>query len=261
MRLIKAMIREAQIYATSDSIFLDSPLNHEGFHQALELGRFIKKSGEESVADLSNPVMNEYLTALRGDKTNKLTNQSAWTSVIVTSNLRRAISTVTTALWDRLYANNEKVLLLSALQEISLNVDTKALSDAKGLPDLSRITHYIPECTDYSNYYNASENLGNKSSSFSGLKRLKCYNDWIFTRSEDVIITSGHSLWFKYYFQTYLSHSSTHMAKSAKIVNSGVVAFTVNKGVLDTPNGIISVYSVVEDSIMNIYGGFEQPKK
>ena len=254
------MIREAQIYATSDSIFLDSPLNHEGFHQALELGRFIKKSGEETTADLSNPRMNEYLTALRGDTINKQTNQPALTSIIFTSNLRRAISTVTAALWERLSSRGEKVHLHSALQEISLNVDTKALSEPRGLPDLSRISHYIPECAEYANYYNAAENLGNKSSSFTGLKRLKCFSDWVFTRPEEVIIASGHSLWFKYYFQTYLPHSSAHPAKSCKIVNSGVIAFTVSQGLLDTPNGRMSVYAIDEGSIMNVYGGFEQKK-
>ena len=42
------MIREFKLYATSDSVFLDSPLNYEGIDQALELRKFIETSSGHS---------------------------------------------------------------------------------------------------------------------------------------------------------------------------------------------------------------------
>ena len=45
-------------------------------------------------------------------------------SIVVTSNLRRAISTAVIALWDRFGANKECVHILPCLQELGMNVDT-----------------------------------------------------------------------------------------------------------------------------------------
>jgi hypothetical protein len=132
------------------------------------------------------------------------------TSVIVSSSLRRAIATTTLALWKRVSKTEEKIHILSSLQEISRNIDTYALSAANTCPDLPfrRITHH---CEGFApSVFNCSDNFGNKSRSFYGIKRLKAFNDWAFNRSEDVIIVGGHSLWFKNYFQTYLPHKFDH---------------------------------------------------
>jgi hypothetical protein len=259
VRIGKAMFREAKLYPTGDSVFLDSPLNHEGFNQALELGRFIKASGDPNAApDQKNEKFSELLTVLRGDSLDPVSGQPALSSIIVSSNLRRAISTCTAALWDRVSATKEKIFLFSGLQEISRNVDTKALSDAQSIPDLSRITQYVPSfSSDAAQYYDVSENFGNKSKSFTGIKRMKAFADWVFTRPEDVIITSGHSLWFKFFFGEYLPHSSTHIAKSTKIVNSGVVSFVLSRGTLDGA----AVFFIEEESINTLFGGFEVKKK
>ena len=45
-------------------------------------------------------------------------------SVVVTSNLQRAIETAAIALWGRLQRTGEQVHVLSDLQEVSRNVDT-----------------------------------------------------------------------------------------------------------------------------------------
>lgn len=261
VRLGKAMYREFFLYPTTDSIFLDSPLNQEGFKQALELGRYV--DGSATSDDASIEKVRDMLTVLRGDATEPHSGQPAPSSIVVTSNLRRAISTVTCGLWNRVSKTNEKIHIFSGLQEISLNVDTKALSDAKGIPDLRRIGEYVSDFAvgEIAKYYDTTENHGNKTTAFNGMKRMKAFNEWVFNRQEEVVVTSGHSLWFKYYFATYLPHSSTHIAKSTKIVNSGVVSCVVKRGTLVAEDGSTKIcYRVDEDSINTIYGGFEKKK-
>lgn len=107
-------------------MFIDSPLNHDGFEQAKELSKFIVDSQE--VKTTAN--VDEVIASLRG---------SSNSSVIVSSNLRRAISTTTVALWPRIARTGEKIVILSSLQEISRNIDTQALAAAKETPDLSRV--------------------------------------------------------------------------------------------------------------------------
>lgn len=259
IRLFKAMYRELLLYPTDDSIFLDSPLNHDGFNQALELRKYIKDTATNLTSDQQNDKISNLFAVLRGDNNINITNnRPVSSSIIVTSNLRRAISTCTTALFDRILKNKEKICINSSLQEIALNVDTKALSEPKGLPDLSRMSHYLPEFgSDYAHFYDTTDNLGNKTISNNGLKRIKSFSEYIFSKNEDVIITSGHSLYFKYFFHTYLSPHSKHIAKTHKIVNSGVVSFTIKRGLLDNNY----IYSIEEDSITVLYGGFEHKKK
>lgn len=57
-------------------------------------------------------------------------------SIIVSSNLRRALETATIGFWGRLQRTGEKIHVLSDLQEMSKNVDTMSLSKPKSLPPL-----------------------------------------------------------------------------------------------------------------------------
>lgn len=223
----------------------------------MELNKYVGASG--SAADDKNE---ELLNVLRGDST-------TLSSVIVSSNLRRALATTTLGLWNRLDKTGEKVVVLSSLQEVSRNIDTASLSDAKSVPDMSRIQ---PHCTFSSNspkatrndidprefeceVYDSSENMGNKSTALYGIKRFKMFNEWVFNRPEDVIIVGGHSLWFKYFFQTFMPHASNHEAKNKKIVNSGMVSFVLSR---TTENPSDVMYGVDEERISTVYGGFER---
>ena len=81
-------------------------------------------------------------------------------------------------------------MILSSLQEISRNVDTKALAPPKSIPDLNRLGNdlkddgyeFVP--TDV---YDPTDNNGNKSTSYYGIKRLQvcislpCIHNNIFT--------------------------------------------------------------------------------
>ena len=123
-RLFLALYNEICFLFEIDSIFLDSPLNHEGIEQALELRRFL----DSSSVKCSKGTTQETLDILRGE--------NFISSVIVTSTLRRSISTTILSLWPRIEKSNEKVHVLSSLQEISRNVDTRALSSPKSIANL-----------------------------------------------------------------------------------------------------------------------------
>jgi len=60
-------------------------------------------------------------------------------SILVTSNLQRAIETVSISFWGRLQRSGEKVHVLSDLQEISRNVDTMSLSKPKVCSEMSTL--------------------------------------------------------------------------------------------------------------------------
>lgn len=242
IKLIVGLFRELIFMVTMDSVFIDSQLNQEGIDQAQVLARYLESDEAKTKKEA------ELISIIRGDID---------ASVIVSSNLRRAIATTTIALWPRISRSNEKIVVLSSLQEISRNIDTKAVSTAKTVPELSNLVTYFTKIGSKDSFvpekiYDVSENSGNKTSSFYGIKRLKAFNEWVFKRPEDAIIVGGHSLWFKYYFQTFLPFKSNHDAKTMKIENSGVVSFLVHRAEIDgTP-----FYRIDPDSIVNVYGGF-----
>lgn len=245
------MVEELSLIFYMDSKFLDSPLNYEGIAQALELRRFLESDMHpESKDDSKNDDRKRDLfEIMRGERER---------SVIVTSSLRRAISTTTLAFWPRIEKTGEKIFILSSLQEISRNIDTRALSKAKEVADLP-FSRIMPYCHlsggDFSpdEVYDTSENYGNKTRSFYGGKRLTSFNEWIFQREETVIIAGGHSLWFKNYFQTYMPHHADHDAKMKKITNSGAVSFTVYRA--EDSEGAAQ-YRIEPGSIEVLYGGF-----
>lgn len=245
IRLFKALVEEVKLCTTLNSVFIDSPLNFEGIEQALELNRFIQSTTKVSESDPSYNI----LSIISGRNTSV-------SSVIVSSSLRRAIATTTLGMWGRVEKTNEKIVILSSLQEISRNIDTYSLSPVNTVADLP-FNRIAPHCGgdkyQPSSVYNAAENFGNKTYNFYGIKRLRAFSDWAFKRDEEVIIVGGHSLWFKNFFQTFLPHSSKHEAKSKKMVNSGVISFDLYAHV--DHEGIMQ-YRVDPDSIINVYGGF-----
>jgi broad specificity phosphatase PhoE len=86
-RLLYAILREWSLFLSLDSVFIDSPLNEEGFEQAVKLQEFIANgSTKDSKVNVATNIAST-LEVLRGEGTQ--------TSVIVSSNLRRAISTTT----------------------------------------------------------------------------------------------------------------------------------------------------------------------
>jgi hypothetical protein len=95
-RLLRALFREVFMLGKNDSVFYDSPLNEEGQEQALNLMRFLDNPSNSEVGNNNNNSANaEAIGILSGF------DQKSQSSVIVTSNLRRAIATSCIGLWVR----------------------------------------------------------------------------------------------------------------------------------------------------------------
>lgn len=121
-RLIFGVMREILYIPTSHSVFIDSPLSKEGIGQAVTLRSFL---GRYKDKEESKQQENSRLTTL----VHTLNNEpGGMNSVMVTSNLRRAINTGCICMWNRIRKTNEKIILLESLQEMSRNVDTNALA-------------------------------------------------------------------------------------------------------------------------------------
>lgn len=247
INLIKAFIEEFRLFTSVNSTFIDSPLNFEGIEQALELSRYIEAESEK--VSKSDPTY-KVVQALAGKMPEN-------TSVIVSSSLRRAVATTTLALWPRVSRTGDRIHILSSLQEISRNVDTYALSAPGTVADLP-FDRIIPHCGGEGVFsapkvYEASQNFGNKRRDFYGIKRLRAFGELAMGQQEEIIIVGGHSLWFKYFFQTFMPHASTHDAKTKKITNSGVVSFTLHAAKAE--DGTLQ-FRIEPSSIQTIFGGF-----
>ena len=99
-----------------------------------------------------------------------------------------------------------------------------------------------------------SLHVGNKPVDSNGLKRMIEFCDFVFSPSvkEDRVITGGHSIWFRSFFRTFLPYGVNHKSKTNKIVNGGIVVFTLQK--TSTRNG--NKYMIEPESIRVIFGGF-----
>ena len=71
---------------------------------------------------------------------------------------------------------------------------------------------------------------GNKGLGFRGAHRLVDFARWCSERPEKTIVVAGHSLWFRSFFQAFLPPGVEHTCKKRKIVNCGVVGFTLQAG-------------------------------
>lgn len=221
IRLVKGLVREAAMLISRSSFFVDSPLSKLGYDQAKALRAYLASDqvrglqpGEAGAADAA---------ALLG---------ASGTSIVVASNLRRAVATTAIAFWDRLARTGEKVYVLSCLQEVARNVDAYALAGVRENVPLHGIEAHI---ADYQAAgfrkgesgsvvgLNCHFNAGNKPITRSGMSSMMEFAAWATSQDADTIIAGGHSLWFKEFFKAFLPKSSTHKSKKKKIVNCGVV--------------------------------------
>ncbi len=73
---------------------------------------------------------------------------------------------------------------------------------------------------------------------------------WVFARDEPTVIAAGHSLYFRYFFHTFLPWASAFVGRESKMGNGAVVSFTLWEG----EGG----YVIDEASITVLHGHFEQ---
>ncbi|GKY97560.1 hypothetical protein MPSEU_000714200 [Mayamaea pseudoterrestris] len=245
--LIKACLYEIYLLLSGklDSWFYDSPLSHLGLAQIEELHTFIENksnmNGSESL----------HLKVLRGDP-------DAPKSKLVSSGLRRASSTIAGCFRDRLSRRpDDKIVVISSLQEISRNPDTLSITPAQTTIQASWIEKHYKLCNFqdiYDNQTDMSLYTGNKSITSYGLLRMNDFCDFVFSTdvTEEHVIVGGHSIWFRSFFNMFLPFSVQHPSKSKKIVNGGVIAFDLMKA--ETKRG--SKYMIDPKTVRIVYGGF-----
>jgi len=208
----------------------------------------------ESNTDSDDTRIKELLNDVRGGNSSN--------SVLVSSNLRRALSTGTIGFWHRLKRTQEKIHILSCLQEVTVNIDGVALSKPRSSPILSEVelkaVGKSPIEFEYDRYFDCTENAGDKPVNGRGIDRINAFASWVFKREEQTIIAAGHSNYFRYFFQVFLPQSSTHMSKKLKIANGGVIAFDLQEAT--HPNGK-TTYIIDESSIVALHSGFEDASK
>eukprot|EP00752_Nemacystus_decipiens_P016413 g14670.t1 len=236
VRLVSAVVREVMMLSSRDSVFFDSPLSNTGIQQTQELIRFMQKAPDS----FSGSEVAEAVSVLRGG--------SSQSSVVVTSNLRRAIATGLISLWERLRGGEERYLVHSALQEMTFNVDGISLLERGETPDEALAKELGGKVV-----FDAEFNSGTKALNYTGIKRMNALAEWAMDRPEDTVVCVGHSLYFRSFFRCFMPQSAVHDAKKKKIVNCGVVAFTLERGVYDGR----PAFKIEPDSFVNVYGGLK----
>jgi hypothetical protein len=233
-----------------ESWFYDSPLSDKGKMQAEGVRKFLQTD-----LTYSTPQEARMIRLLRGESPDgkKVTTEGP-SSQLISSNLRRAISTLAIGVRDRLDRKlpGDNILILSQLQEISFNPDALSITPPKGKCE--------PTFTDpkflkpiFATRIDTSMHTGNKPVNTNGLMRLQDFCNVLFDQvPKENVICAGHSFWFKYFFRTFLPRDYEHVSKEKKIRNGGCVGFTLEKKTTD--NGVF--YEVVPGSIVVLYIGF-----
>lgn len=221
------------ISGAGDSWFYDSPLSHVGRTQAETVRNLMRNPDKANNADVK---------VLNGTSSDR--------SIVVCSNLRRCISTALICMWDRLARNEERVMMIPALQEATINPDGLAITPAGRHPRESWMDKTFggkgyDMARAYSRHVDSSLNTGSKALDSNGLKRMGAFNNWLFdpasaAATADTVIVAGHSLWFKSYFATF--HPDEGIGRNArrkKMKNCATVAFTVER--IETQSGKVVI--------------------
>lgn len=231
-----------------ESWFFDSPLSTKGIQQAEGVAKFLR----ETDSKYATPREAKFLRLVKGEEADKndAGESGSGKCVLVSSNLRRAISTCAIAMKDRLDRRipGDKMFILQELQEASINPDAQSITP----PFEKLVTSFMDsEAVKriYTNQTDTSLNKGNKDIKSNGLKRMGAFCDLLFTTDSDEstkkdgsddsnnastilgnanhIMCTGHSYWFRAFFQTYLPRDFQHVCKTKKLVNGGLVGFTL----------------------------------
>lgn len=250
-KAILGLVREIKMFFALDmgSVLYDSPLNQEGLEQAQELASLLR--GDADWGDVPDPAQRDADAAtLRGGADAPLS------SVVASSNLRRALQTCVLALQARVGAKRaeDRVHVLNCLQEVSTNIDTISLVPPGALPQLPR----VPAALQAPESFDLTMQGGNKNVRAYGQQRLDAFAEWAFTRPEDCVIVAGHSLFFQYFFKEYLPSDVDHVSKKFKVANGGIVACVLEKGQLSTGREVLAVKP---ESIATVHKGFDLKKK
>lgn len=234
--------------AENESWFYDSPLSLKGIGQAQGVRKFLRNTKVE----YSTPREAELIRLMLANDNNDDEEEEP-PSQLVSSNLRRAISTMAIGFQDRLERKlqGDSILILPQLQEISRNPDALSITPPKGTiapswTDRPYVEKLLPQV-------DTSMHTGNKPVGSNGLKRMDEFCRVAFGDiKKDSLIVSGHSLWFRSFFRTYLPRDVEHVSKKKKLINGGIVGFTLQR--ISTKSG--DHYLIDHKSVTVLYGGF-----
>ncbi|GIX63563.1 uncharacterized protein BcabD6B2_29980 [Babesia caballi] len=219
---------------TNDTFLFDSPLSMKGINQALELSK--------ELSHLDGPESNDLKA---------LTHESTQSSVIFTSNLRRAQSTVVLALHDRLNRTGETIQVCNELEEVVSHADCVALStnlqcstipllEVMMVPDIAKM---------YSRTLQHTKGPG--VSHLSVYEKMLRFNERVFRQNEDTIIVCGHSRWLRNYLGIFLPAGSTDVEyRGKKIGNVDTLKFDLTRR--EFKNGDVC-YVVDPESVKLVY--------
>mmetsp|Transcript_17159 Transcript_17159/g.24145 ORF Transcript_17159/g.24145 Transcript_17159/m.24145 type:complete len:401 (-) Transcript_17159:24-1226(-) len=262
----------------NESWFYDSPLSQKGLSQAHGVRNFLQQPLEFStpreqelirimlgIEKVKTPSLSpeggeEESSSSEEEKSSKANGnnskaQDTPSSQLVSSNLRRAISTMAIGFQDRLEQKmpNDSILILTQLQEISRNPDALSITPPKGtVLDSWTDRHLVHDIL--TNQCDTSLHTGNKPINSNGLIRMQEFCSVVFDKIEkDHVIVAGHSLWFRSFFRTFLPHTVDHVSKKKKLVNGGCVGFTLER--IETSKGNYK-YLIDPRGITVLYGGF-----
>lgn len=282
--MLYAIVMEMYFFISgkdSESWFYDSALSPKGVGQGEGLRKFLKKEkmrlgsvggGSGSTTGTTNDHTEERAVKLLlalGEETNP-------SSMVVSSNLRRAISTAAIGLADRFIATSttkgggaggagkDKILLLPSMQEISFNPDALTILPPRGVAHPTWCDDNIDGLSPgtFTNLVDTRYHTGNKSLDSNGLLRLNEFCANIFDSSKlpkDTIIATGHSLFFRSFFQLFLPREMEHISKKKKMVNGGTVMVTLVEATLGKDGS--KEYMIDPSSIVVVYGGFGKHTK
>ena len=139
---------------------------------------------------------------------------------------------------------------------MSRNVDTNSIAEQGTYPEMAVVADTLGPHFRAESVLDASGNGGNKAMCSRALPRFQEFCEWCFARDEEaIVVAAGHSLWFKNFFKTYLPRSSTHVAKTEKMYNCGVVSFDL----VMSADG--KKWKVAEKSIKEVYLGFKKSSR
>ena len=126
MRLFEGLMSELLLLFTKSSFFVDAPLSDHGYEQARELRRFLRDydgAAAGAAFDAARAAETGGKTApadafVAARRARRVADADALagkkTSIIVSSNLRRAVATTALGFWDRLARTGEKIYVLCA---------------------------------------------------------------------------------------------------------------------------------------------------
>jgi len=240
-RVFKMAFSEFLLFAKDDSIFLDSPLSQVGVDQAMGLRNYLAKADSHDT----------YVKILQGNHEEK--------TKIVTSNLRRAITTTIIALYDRMEKSTEKLHTMSELQEITRNVDSLCITPIGSPPIPSQLELTLKDAIGVdmpqflSRRVDASGHKGTKGIFSTGAIRINKFINIIFESNQEYFIVGAHSLYFKEIFKGYLPKHSNHPGKKNKMKNGAAVGLQI--GEYKNDEGEI-VHQIIENSVRVIHLGF-----